>query len=166
MGIYPKHTKVNNIVSVNKMFGGRYALQQHFLRWQRFAVACQKRSCSILKVPPLSAPSRARINTYDKAIKLADGPGLKEFLVAGKNLPVNRGGSNLDAVPYFDLIDVSGHGRKVFFEVYGCQMNVNDTEIVWSILKSNDYLKVDDVNDADVVLLITCAIREKAESKV
>lgn len=45
-------------------------------------------------------------------------------------------------------------------------MNVNDTEIVWSILKSNDYIKVDVVDDADVVLLITCAIREKAETRV
>lgn len=45
-------------------------------------------------------------------------------------------------------------------------MNVNDTEIVWSILKDNGYYKVDSADAADVVLLMTCAIREKAESKV
>lgn len=98
--------------------------------------------------------------------KLANGPSLSEFLIAGKNASVNRSGRDLDVVPYLDMHDVSGRGRKVFFEVYGCQMNVNDTEIVWSILKSNDYVKVEDANDADVVLLVTCAIREKAESKV
>lgn len=112
------------------------------------------------------SPPRTVTDTSTKARKLAHGPGLKEFLVAGKNLPVNQCSSDLDVVPYFDLIDVSGRGRRVFFEVYGCQMNVSDTEIVWSILKSNDYVKVDNVDEADVVLLITCAIREKAESKV
>lgn len=137
-----------------KYFGVRCAIHQTILRWQRSVVACPQRHCSVLKASPI-------VTT-----KLVNGPGLKEFLVAGKNLPVNRGGTDLDAVPYFDLIDVSGRGRKVFFEVYGCQMNVNDTEIVWSILKSNDYVKVNNADEADVVLLITCAIREKAESKV
>ena len=55
---------------------------------------------------------------------------------------------------------------QVYFEVYGCQMNVNDTEIIWSILKSNDFKKTKDVLDADVILIVTCAIRESAETKI
>lgn len=97
--------------------------------------------------------------------RLSDGPDLKEFLIAGKNLPIKKE-NNDTFIPYLDDIDVNGNGRKVFFEVYGCQMNVNDTEVVWSILKNNGYLKADKIDQADVVLLITCAIREKAESKV
>lgn len=45
-------------------------------------------------------------------------------------------------------------------------MNVNDTEIIWSILKSNDFKKTTDVLDADVILIVTCAIRESAETKI
>lgn len=106
-------------------------------------------------------------NTKQRKIGLSKGPSLKDFLVAGKNLPANGDVvSTAAAVPYLNVIDYNGHGRKVFFEVYGCQMNVNDTEVVWAILKDNGYEKVETVDDADVVLVITCAIREKAESKV
>lgn len=59
--------------------------------------------------------------------------------------------------------------RKVFIEVYGCQMNTNDAEIVHGILKNspgNNYEKSDSIQDADVVLLMTCAIRENAETKI
>lgn len=96
------------------------------------------------------------------------GPGLKEFLIAGKNSLVAQPNPITpdNTVPYLNELDYNGHGRKVFFEVYGCQMNVNDTEIVWSILKDNGYKKVETVEMADVVLLMTCAIREKAETKV
>lgn len=154
---------------VKNMFGVRSGISQQILRWQRTAVVCPQRYCSVKATESSSSvalPQCKNTEKNDKAIKLANGPNLKDFLIAGKNLPVNRGGTDLDAVPYFDLIDVSGRGRRVFFEVYGCQMNVNDTEIVWSILKSNGYVKADDASKADVVLLMTCAIREKAETKV
>lgn len=96
------------------------------------------------------------------------GPGLKEFLIAGKNSLIAQPNHIMpeNTIPYLNELDYDGNGRKVFFEVYGCQMNVNDTEIVWSILKENGYCKVDSADAADVVLLMTCAIREKAESKV
>ena len=68
--------------------------------------------------------------------------------------------------PYLENIDVSGHQRKVFFDVYGCQMNVNDTEIVWSILNSSNYQKTTNINEADVILIMTCSIREGAETKI
>eukprot|EP00126_Sphaerothecum_destruens_P007493 Sdes_comp19876_c0_seq1m12173 len=55
---------------------------------------------------------------------------------------------------------------KVFFETYGCQMNVNDTEIVWGILKAAGYRKAEDVSTSDIILIMTCAIRENAEQKI
>lgn len=55
---------------------------------------------------------------------------------------------------------------SVYFEVYGCQMNVNDTDIIWSILKDVGYLKTESIQEADVILVVTCAIREGAETKV
>lgn len=45
-------------------------------------------------------------------------------------------------------------------------MNVNDTEVIWSILKNYSYEKTDDINDADVIFLVTCAIRDSAEEKI
>ncbi|KAJ3602220.1 hypothetical protein NHX12_029979, partial [Muraenolepis orangiensis] len=55
---------------------------------------------------------------------------------------------------------------EVCFETYGCQMNVNDTEIAWSILQKKGYKRTHDPNEADVVLLVTCSIREKAEQTI
>ncbi|GAB0097998.1 CDK5RAP1-like protein [Sergentomyia squamirostris] len=97
---------------------------------------------------------------------LPNGPGLKEFLIAGKNFPSPKQQQIGEKVPYLSDEEISGQNRKVFFEVYGCQMNVSDTEIVWSILQKHGYEKVDDVKYADIILLITCAIREGAEAKI
>lgn len=54
----------------------------------------------------------------------------------------------------------------MYFEVYGCQMNVNDTEIIWSVLKSHGYEKVQKLEEANIVLLVTCSIRDNAEQKI
>lgn len=45
-------------------------------------------------------------------------------------------------------------------------MNVNDTEVVWAILQDAGYDKTDDIFEADVILIVTCAIREGAENKI
>lgn len=45
-------------------------------------------------------------------------------------------------------------------------MNVNDVEVVWSILKNVGFERTEDLLDADVVLAMTCSIREKAELKI
>ncbi|XP_021383119.2 mitochondrial tRNA methylthiotransferase CDK5RAP1 [Lonchura striata] len=55
---------------------------------------------------------------------------------------------------------------KVYLETYGCQMNVSDTEIVWAILQKNGYARTKELEEADVVLLVTCSVREKAEQAV
>lgn len=56
--------------------------------------------------------------------------------------------------------------KKVYIESYGCQMNVSDSEVVASILAQDGYTAVHSAEEADLVLLNTCSIREKAEYTV
>ena len=56
--------------------------------------------------------------------------------------------------------------RRVYIETYGCQMNVSDSELVASILDAKGYGLTEREDEADVVLINTCAIREKAEDRV
>lgn len=58
------------------------------------------------------------------------------------------------------------HGLKYYIESYGCQMNFSDSEIVASILESQGYGATREVEQADLVLLNTCSIREKAEETI
>ena len=58
------------------------------------------------------------------------------------------------------------NGRRVFIETYGCQMNVADSELVAAILGADGYGLAATEDEADVVLINTCAIREKAEDRV
>lgn len=70
-------------------------------------------------------------------------------------------------IPYLDYDPTEiGEGRKVFIESYGCQMNVSDTQIAYSIMAGAGYGRADAVEDADVIFLNTCAIREHAEHKI
>ncbi|MFM6948676.1 MAG: tRNA (N6-isopentenyl adenosine(37)-C2)-methylthiotransferase MiaB [Aquirufa sp.] len=56
--------------------------------------------------------------------------------------------------------------NKVYIESYGCQMNFADTEVVTSILLENGYATTSELNEADTILLNTCAIRDNAEHKI
>ena len=56
--------------------------------------------------------------------------------------------------------------NKVYIETYGCQMNLADTEIVLGILQNKGFDQTDTADDADVVLLNTCSIRENAEQRI
>lgn len=58
------------------------------------------------------------------------------------------------------------NNRKLFIESYGCQMNFSDSEIVASILSKEGYNTTQNLEDADLVLVNTCSIREKAELTV
>lgn len=60
----------------------------------------------------------------------------------------------------------SGHDKKVFLETFGCQMNILDSELVQGQLKSAGYSFVANAEDADVVLLNTCSVRDLSEQKV
>lgn len=56
--------------------------------------------------------------------------------------------------------------RRLYIETYGCQMNVNDSEIVASVMVQNGYELVEKPENADLILVNTCSIRENAELRV
>lgn len=61
---------------------------------------------------------------------------------------------------------VSGKGKDVYIETFGCQMNEDDSERLFAFLNEIDFQKTDEPEDADLIILNTCSIREKAEQKV
>lgn len=67
---------------------------------------------------------------------------------------------------YIYLTCFSNNFSTVFLDIYGCQMNVSDGEIILSILKENGYKHTKDLKEADIILVLTCAIREHAERKI
>lgn len=56
--------------------------------------------------------------------------------------------------------------KKFYIETYGCQMNVADSEVVAAIMQTTDTCLTDDVDEADIIILNTCSIRDNAEQKV
>lgn len=55
---------------------------------------------------------------------------------------------------------------KVYIETYGCQMNVNDSEVILSILQKNGYTYTEDMASADLILANTCSVRDNAEQRI
>ncbi|MFS0863885.1 tRNA (N6-isopentenyl adenosine(37)-C2)-methylthiotransferase MiaB [Fredinandcohnia sp. 179-A 10B2 NHS] len=60
----------------------------------------------------------------------------------------------------------AGNGKRFMIKTYGCQMNEHDTEVMAGIFMQMGYEPTEVVEDADIILLNTCAIRENAENKV
>ncbi|XP_023223507.1 CDK5 regulatory subunit-associated protein 1-like [Centruroides sculpturatus] len=109
---------------------------------------------------------KSNVDDIDFHRKLRSGPSLQDFIKTNdlKNKELSIVNESLH--PYIDSQTVDGTNRKVYIQTYGCQMNVNDTEIVWAILEKAGYCKVDSKEFADVILVVTCAIREGAEQKI
>ncbi|WP_104734635.1 tRNA (N6-isopentenyl adenosine(37)-C2)-methylthiotransferase MiaB [Hanstruepera ponticola] len=77
-----------------------------------------------------------------------------------KIIDENRQGESLNLEAKKD------NSRKLFIESYGCQMNFSDSEIVASILSNEGFNTTQNLEDADLVLVNTCSIRDKAEQTV
>ena len=56
--------------------------------------------------------------------------------------------------------------KRLFIESYGCQMNFSDSEIVASVMREAGFATTSDVNNADLIFLNTCSIRDNAEQKI
>ena len=56
--------------------------------------------------------------------------------------------------------------KNLYIETYGCQMNVSDTEVVFSILGAEGYTRTEDMALADVILVNTCSVRDNAEQRI
>uniref|UniRef100_A0A914QQP7 CDK5RAP1-like protein n=1 Tax=Panagrolaimus davidi TaxID=227884 RepID=A0A914QQP7_9BILA len=108
-----------------------------------------------------------RFASTKTAIK--NGPGLDHFIGEAQKTKQRQPKifpSPNETNTYLNPEDFNGNGRTVKFLTYGCQMNVNDMEIVRSVLFQNGYVEGFDEKTADIVLLMTCSIRESAEEKI
>ncbi|XP_067287088.1 CDK5 regulatory subunit-associated protein 1 isoform X2 [Pseudorasbora parva] len=94
--------------------------------------------------------------------KLASGPSFQDFI---KSSDKSHDNCNEEYEEYITEY-TTAHSQKVYFETYGCQMNVSDTETAWSILQKAGYSRTHELPEADVVLLVTCSIRDKAEQTI
>ena len=147
---------------------GKFTMNGIFLKRNIFYFCKNKNTIKKSGSRYFANDTELKVEQIKNKQSIKNGPGFKEFLVAGKNFPAPHATQTptIENIPYLDITDFHGNNRKIHFEVYGCQMNVSDTEVVWSILKDSGYKKVDDVKEADVILVITCAVREGAEAKV
>ena len=55
---------------------------------------------------------------------------------------------------------------KIYIETYGCQMNVNDTEVIFAIMAKAGFERTEDMRDADIILANTCSVRDNAEQRI
>jgi tRNA-2-methylthio-N6-dimethylallyladenosine synthase len=56
--------------------------------------------------------------------------------------------------------------KRIYIETYGCQMNVADSELMFGVLRRDGYVRTETPEDADVMLVNTCAVRDNAEQRV
>ena len=77
-----------------------------------------------------------------------------------------RNQNEIKYVDYDKNFDKFGEGKTFFVRTYGCQMNEHDSEKIRGMMKSVGFKLVDSIENADVVILNTCAIRENAHDKV
>ncbi|GJJ74721.1 tRNA-2-methylthio-N6-dimethylallyladenosine synthase [Entomortierella parvispora] len=129
-------------------------------------------------IPAKDAPTtttestpKATKSTKKKHIVFGNrGPSLQDFLnstTTQPSTPLDPTKTMPDNIPYLSVQGRKlGAGAKYFVEVYGCQMNFNDTEILMAIMNGAGYTKADDQSEADIVFLVTCAIRENAETRI
>ena len=80
---------------------------------------------------------------------------LEESMAAASSTPVEE-----------PVVSAPGAAKKVFVKTYGCQMNVYDSQRMADALAADGYQRTEAMDDADLVLLNTCHIREKAAEKV
>ncbi|MCA1030151.1 tRNA (N6-isopentenyl adenosine(37)-C2)-methylthiotransferase MiaB [Bacillus timonensis] len=112
-----------------------------------------------------------------KVIKQEDGK--TTYRLSGREITVNdapdlaegkrRGKEKVNYLNNFEIpedLQGIGNGKKFLIRTYGCQMNEHDTEVMAGILLEMGFASTDNTEEADIILLNTCAIRENAENKV
>jgi tRNA-2-methylthio-N6-dimethylallyladenosine synthase len=87
---------------------------------------------------------------------------MMDLVIPDKTHDESRQGEALVLEP----VKGKNNGRKLYIESYGCAMNFSDSEIVASILADQGFETTSDYNNADVIFINTCSIRENAEQRV
>ncbi|CAM8902305.1 unnamed protein product [Rhodiola kirilowii] len=108
-----------------------------------------------------SALSRRLSAATARVSRSSSSPGLQHF--------VARASVDAEVDTLTDILPISEVQPKgrIYHETYGCQMNINDMEIVLSLMKKAGYEEIVDVPEkAEVIFINTCAIRDNAEQKV
>ena len=82
-----------------------------------------------------------------------------------------RYGYSLKNATFAPRFEIKGRAKdmgtkKLYIETYGCQMNVNDTEVIFSILADEGYERTENMDQADVILANTCSVRDNAEQRI
>ena len=154
------------------------AAQMAALAMRRLARVAERLRAGIRTSPAARSRDSPRARLYasflpeastSAGVRARDGPGLSDFLRADPSGGGRCGAAGSSAVRADDAAvttSASGARRTAYVETYGCQMNVSDSEIVASVLRSHDYVMTDAPEDADAILVNTCAIRDGAEAKV
>ncbi|KAK0156365.1 CDK5 regulatory subunit-associated protein 1 [Merluccius polli] len=94
---------------------------------------------------PQQGRKRAALDRFKT--RVSSGPTLQDFVKGGDDVSQTPPEEQTEPHAYLsEDLDV-GNDRKVCFETYGCQMNVNDTEIAWSILQQKGYQRTGDLNE-------------------
>ena len=77
-----------------------------------------------------------------------------------KRLPIIQGVDALRDVP------VAAGSKRIYIDTYGCQMNEHDSLRMFGIMAEEGFLRTDRADDADLIVLNSCSVREKAEQKL
>lgn len=145
--------------------------------WPHSQAICRP-SFNLFRSQQVLITTKAKSKKYISSRIVADGKTLQDFIVRSHlsahpinhpyessinetsqmNFPSNL--ADMEEDVEYPLV------KKFYIETYGCQMNTADSEIVHSILVKNGYEFAKSPENADVILLNTCAIRENAESKI
>jgi tRNA-2-methylthio-N6-dimethylallyladenosine synthase len=122
----------------------------------------EKQRLESTQVDSANSSDKKSAKDYSKYFEtVLQAPSLKDAKQRGK-----------EEVKYHSDFQISeefrgmGNGRKFYIRTYGCQMNEHDTEVMAGIFMALGYEITSSVEDANVILLNTCAIRENAENKV
>ncbi|HYK74916.1 MAG TPA: tRNA (N6-isopentenyl adenosine(37)-C2)-methylthiotransferase MiaB [Pseudoneobacillus sp.] len=122
----------------------------------------EKQRTESQQVETVNSSDKKSVKDYSQYFEsVLQAPSLKDAKKRGK-----------EEVKYHSDFQISeqfrgmGEGRKFYIRTYGCQMNEHDTEVMAGIFMALGYEITSTVEDANVILLNTCAIRENAENKV
>lgn len=99
------------------------------------------------------------MSKYDKYFKKPD-------MGAAKKRTKDKAVISYDKIEIDEQLKKHAKGKNYFVRTYGCQMNDHDSEIICGILDNAGYNVCEDIEQADVIIFNTCAIREGAENKV